>query len=52
MEAFFGRFKEENRSLLLDAQMLSKLCDAVAERMSNYHTCRRHPQTDYLAPQT
>lgn len=52
MEAFFSRFKQENRSLLLDAQTLGELRDVVAERMSYYNTCRRHSQTDYLAPQT
>jgi len=52
MEAFFSRFKQENRSLLLDARTLGELRDVVAERMSYYNTCRRHSQTDYLAPET
>lgn len=52
MEAFFSRFKQENRSLLLDARTVGELRDVVAERMSYYNTCRRHSQTDYLAPET
>lgn len=51
MEAFFSRFKQENRSLLLDARTPGELCDVVAERIRYYNTCRRHSQTDYLAPE-
>ena len=52
MEGFISRFKEENRSLLLNAQTLRELQEVVAERMNYYNTERRHSRTDYLAPLT
>jgi len=52
MEAFFSRFKDENRSLLLDAQTLAELSAVVEERMAYYNHDRRHSATDYLAPVT
>lgn len=52
MEGFISRFKEENRSLLLNARTLRELQEVVAERMSYYNTERRHSRTDYLAPLT
>jgi putative transposase len=50
MEAFIGRFKTENRSLLLDAQTVDGLHDVVAERMYYYNTLRRHSSLDYQPP--
>jgi putative transposase len=50
MESFIGRFKTENRSLLLDAQTLEELRVAVGERMDYYNTRRRHSSIGYQAP--
>lgn len=50
MEAFISRFKEENRSLLLDAQTLDELRAVVRDRMVYYNSERRHSRTEYLAP--
>lgn len=50
MEAFFSRFKTENRSLLLDAPTLEALRAVVDKRMEYYNRERRHSQTRYLPP--
>lgn len=50
MEAFFSRFKTENRSLLLDAQTLADLASVVDVRMHYYNWERRHSQLGYRAP--
>lgn len=50
MESFFGRFKQENRSLLLDAQNLTQLCAVVAERIRYYNRKRRHSTLDNRSP--
>jgi putative transposase len=42
MEAFFSRFKNENRSLLLDAPTVEALDKVVNERMRYYNDVRRH----------
>jgi len=50
MESFIGRFKTENRSLLLDAQTLDELQAVVAERMNYHNNRRRHSTIGYQAP--
>lgn len=50
MESFIGRFKTENRSLLLDARTLEELQAVVAERMDYYNNRRRHSTIGYQAP--
>lgn len=50
MEAFFSRFKTENRSLLLDALTLNALRAVVDTRMNYYNRERRHSQTRYQPP--
>jgi putative transposase len=50
MEAFNGRFKVENHSLLLDAQTLGDLQAVVAAQMGYYNSERRHSSLDYQAP--
>jgi transposase InsO family protein len=50
MESFIGRFKTENRSLLLDAQTVVELLDVVAERMHYYNTQRRHSSLRFQPP--
>ena len=52
MESFIGRFKEEGRSLFLNAQNLDELSRVVDERMCYYNTERRHSAIGYLAPLT
>jgi putative transposase len=42
MEAFISRFKNENRSLLLDAPTIEVLEQVVNERMCYYNEVRRH----------
>jgi putative transposase len=50
MESFIGRFKTENRSLLLDAQTVIELRDVVADRMRYYNIQRRHSSLGYQPP--
>lgn len=50
MESFIGRFKTQNRSLLLDAQTLEGLQAAVAETMDYYNNRRRHSTIGYQLP--
>ncbi len=52
MEAFNGRFKEEGRSLFLQAQTLSELMAVVDERMWYYNHGRRHSLVDQVPPLT
>ena len=42
MESFFGRFKVENRSLILDAESLTELNTVVRDRIKYYNRVRRH----------
>ena len=42
MESFFGRFKVENRSLLLDAESPEELNAVVRDRIRYYNRVRRH----------
>ena len=42
MESFFGRFKVENRSLILDAESLEELKTIVRKRIRYYNRVRRH----------
>lgn len=42
MESFFGRFKVENRSLILDAESLEELEAIVRKRIRYYNRVRRH----------
>jgi putative transposase len=50
MEGFNSRFKNENRSLLLDAQTPNELIAIVAERMHYHNRERRHSSVGYLSP--
>lgn len=52
MESFFSRFKEEGRSLFLDAQNIAELVTVVDNRMVYYNTDRRHSSIGYLPPLT
>ena len=50
MEAFISRFKNENRSLLLDAPTIEVLKQVVDERMQYYNDFRRHSALDNQPP--
>jgi putative transposase len=50
MEAFHSRFKNENRSLLLEASSLAELRRVVGERIAYYNRRRRHSALGYQAP--
>lgn len=52
MESFNGRFKEEGRSLFLNAQNLDELVEVVDQRMVYYNTERRHSSIGYVPPVT
>jgi transposase InsO family protein len=50
MEAFISRFKNENRSLLLDAPTIEALERVVTVRMRYYNEVRRHSALDNQSP--
>lgn len=50
MEAFHSRFKNENRSLLLDARSLADLRCVVRQRLWYYNHRRRHSSLEDQAP--
>ena len=50
MESFISRFKNENRSLLLDALTIEALDQVVNERMRYYNDVRRHSALDNQPP--
>ncbi len=50
VEAFFSRFKAENRSQLLEAADMAELCRVVAGRMDYYNSERRHSSLGYVSP--
>ena len=52
MEAFISRFKNENRSLLLDAPTIEVLERIVNERMQYYNDVRRHSALDNQPPRS
>lgn len=52
MESFIGHFKEEGRSLFLDAQNLTELAAVVDSQMVYYNTKRRHSSLGYVPPLT
>ena len=52
MESFFSRFKEEGRSLFLDAQSIAELTTVVGSRMVYHNTVRRHSSIGYVSPLT
>lgn len=52
MESFLGHFKEEGRSLFLDAESIPELVTVVDKRMVYYNTDRRHSSIGYVPPLT
>ena len=52
MESFFGRFKVENRSLILDAGSLEEIAAVVRDRINYYNRVRRHSSLGDRPPLT
>lgn len=50
MESFHGRFKVENRSLLLDAETREELVLVVRDRIRYYNRVRRHSSLGMISP--
>jgi transposase InsO family protein len=50
MESFIGHFKQEGRSLFLDAQNTAELAAVVDSQMVYYNTNRRHSSIGYMPP--
>ena len=50
LEAFISRFKNENRSLLLDAPTIEALERVANVRMHYYNDVRRHSALDNQPP--
>ena len=50
MESFFGRFKEENRSILWEQEDLHSLWEVVKLRTRYYNRERRHSALGYKSP--
>ena len=50
IESFWGHFKGENGSLLVDAETLDELEQVVDHQMTYYNERRRHSTLDYLSP--
>ena len=50
MESFFGRFKEENRSILWEQEDLHSLWEVVKSRVTYYNQERRHSALGYKSP--
>jgi len=52
MEAFISRFKNKNRSLLLDAPTIEALAKVVNVRMHYYNDVRRHSVLNNQPPRS
>jgi transposase InsO family protein len=50
MESFNGHFKQEGKSLFLDACDIEDLRMVVAKQMKYYNTKRRHSSLGYIPP--
>ena len=50
IESFWGHFKGENASLLIEAATLDELEQVIDQQMIYYNRRRRHSSLDYLAP--
>jgi len=50
MESFFGRFKEENRSIFWEQEDLHSLWEVVKSRVWYYNLVRRHSALKYKSP--
>jgi len=50
VESFWGRFKEENASLIGTAETLPELRNVIADQIAYYNRERRHSGIDYRSP--
>jgi putative transposase len=50
IESFWGHFKGENGSLLIEAETLEELREVVDRQMAYYNERRRHSSLDYRSP--
>ena len=51
IESFWGRFKTENNSLIMQADSLAELQDVTGKQMTYYNQGRRHSALSYRTPQ-
>ena len=50
IESFWARFKQENRSLILEARTLDTLREIIKRQMQYYNRERRHSGIGYQPP--
>ncbi|HEU69027.1 MAG TPA: hypothetical protein ENN53_07475 [Candidatus Acetothermia bacterium] len=50
IESLWGHFKQENSSLLIDADTFEELKQVVDQQMIYHNERRRHASLDYLSP--
>lgn len=51
IESFWGRFKTENHSLMMQADSLEELVCVTEAQMTYYNQDRRHSALNYQTPQ-
>ena len=51
IESFWGRFKTENKTLIMHADSLKELQDVIGMQMTYYNQDRRHSALNYQTPQ-
>ncbi len=51
IESFWGRFKTENHSLMMQTESLAELCCVIDKQMTYYNQGRRHSALSYQTPQ-
>ena len=51
IESFWGRFKTENNSLIMQAESLAELQDVTGNQMAYYNQDQRHSALNYRTPQ-
>ena len=51
IESFWGRFKTENKTLIMQAESLAELQDVTQKQMTYYNQARRHSALSYRTPQ-
>ena len=51
IESFWGRFKTENKTLIMHADSLTELICVIGKQMTYYNQARRHSALNYRTPQ-
>ena len=51
IESFWGRFKTENKTLIMHADSLAELICVTEKQMTYYNQDRRHSALNYRVPQ-